>query len=148
MQLINHMSIEFSSLPANVAFSRVAVAAFASQLDFTLNELEDIKVSVSEAVSNAIIHGYGNAAGKMIRVKVKIYKNSLEILVEDSGKGIEDVQKALETEYSTDPERMGLGFTFMQSLMDKLEVDSAPGKGTRVIMIKNVHGSKSHRAGH
>lgn len=148
MQLINHMSIEFSSIPANVAFARVAVAAFASQLDFTLNELDDLKVSVSEAVSNAIIHGYGNAPGHIVRVSVKIYRDLLEVMVEDSGKGIEDVQRALEAEYSTDPERMGLGFTFMQSLTDKLEVDSTPGKGTRVTMSKMLNGSKSRRGGH
>ncbi|WP_425387455.1 anti-sigma F factor [Desulfovirgula thermocuniculi] len=130
--------MEFPSLPENVAFARVAVASFASQLDFTIHDIEEIKVAVSEAVANAIVHGYGNSRGGLIRVCLKLTDEALEIQVEDHGKGIEDVKKALEPTYSTDPERMGLGFVFMQAFMDYLHVDSAPGKGTRVTMVKNV----------
>lgn len=138
MKVINQLRMEFPSLPDNVAFARMAVAAFASQLDFTIHDIEEIKVAVSEAVANAIVHGYGNSPRGMIRVCVKITDEALEIQVEDDGKGIDNVKKALEPTYSTDPERMGLGFVFMQAFMDSLHVDSAPGKGTRVTMVKNV----------
>lgn len=137
MAVINQLKMEFLSLPANVAFARVAVAAFAAQLDFTLNDLEEIKVAVSEAVANAIIHGYGQSPHGIVRVSVTIVGNSLEIKVEDNGKGIDDVRKALQPAFSTDAERMGLGFVFMQSFMDRLRVDSSRGKGTRVTMIKS-----------
>jgi len=137
MAVINQLKMEFPSLPANVAFARVAVAAFAAQLDFTLNDLEEIKVAVSEAVANAIIHGYGQSPNGIVRVNVTIVGNSLEIKVEDNGKGIDDVRKALQPAFSTDAERMGLGFVFMQSFMDRLRVDSSRGKGTRVTMIKS-----------
>lgn len=138
MRYINRMQIEFLSIPVNVAFARVAVAAFASQLDYTLTDLEDIKTAVSEAVGNAIIHGYENAADKTVRVTSALTDNSIEITVEDDGKGIEDIEQAIQPAFSTDPERMGLGFVFMQSFMDSLKVDSEPGRGTMVAMTKNV----------
>lgn len=137
MKAKNSTKIEFLSVPANVAFIRVVVAAFASQLDFTLNDLEEIKVAVSEAVTNAIIHGYDGSQDKTVRVKATILDNLLEVEVEDEGKGIEDLKKALQPSYSTDPERMGLGFVFMQSFMDNLHVDSTPGGGTKVLMRKS-----------
>ncbi|RKO66815.1 anti-sigma F factor [Desulfofundulus salinus] len=139
MKVINQLKMEFLSLPDNVAFARVAVAAFASQLDFTLNDLEEIKVAVSEAVANAIVHGYENSPTGIVRVLVTLLETGVEIRVEDNGKGIADVKKALEPAYSTDPERMGLGFVFMQSFMDRLHVDSGPARGTRVTMIKNIN---------
>ncbi|MGB9803504.1 anti-sigma F factor [Desulfofundulus sp.] len=139
MKVINQLKMEFLSLPENVAFARVAVAAFASQLDFTLNDLEEIKVAVSEAVANAIVHGYENSPTGIIRVFVTLRETGVEIKVEDGGKGIADVKKALEPAYSTDPERMGLGFVFMQSFMDRLHVDSGPSRGTRVTMVKNIN---------
>ncbi|RJQ28780.1 MAG: anti-sigma F factor [Peptococcaceae bacterium] len=139
MQLINQMKIEFLSVPANVAFARVVVASFASQLDYTLSDLEEIKVAVSEAVSNAIIHGYENAPDKFVMVVASLTKNALQISVEDDGRGIEDIKRALQPAFSTDPERMGLGFVFMQSFMDSFQVDSAPGRGTRVQMVKKVN---------
>lgn len=138
MKVINQLKMEFPSLPENVSFARVAVASFASQLDFTIHDLEEIKVAVSEAVANAIVHGYGNTPGGLIRISVKLSGEALEVQVEDQGKGIEDVKKALEPTYSSDPERMGLGFVFMQAFMDYLHVESAPGKGTRITMVKNV----------
>ncbi len=145
MKPINEMKMEFLSLPANVAFARVAVAAFASQLDFTLSDLEEIKVAVSEAVGNAIVHGYSGAADKKVRLSASLSREAIEIVVEDDGRGIEDVKKALQPAYSTDPGRLGLGFVFMQSFMDYLEVNSVPGKGTSVIMGKRL-GTKAASA--
>jgi len=135
---MNKAVIEFSSRAENVAFARVAVAAFVSQLDFTLSELEELKVAVSEAVSNAIVHGYGNDPQQNVRLEIRVADNYLEIETIDTGKGIDDIAKALEPAYSTDPERMGLGFAFMQSFMDKLDVKSEPGRGTRVKMARKV----------
>jgi len=143
MEVVNQMKLEFLSIPANVAFARVAVAAFASQLEFTLNDLEEIKVAVSEAVANAIIHGYADSPNGIIRIVATLGKDSLEVRVEDDGKGIEDIKKALQPAYSSDPERTGLGFVFMQSFMERLQVDSAPGEGTRVSMVKTVNPSLS-----
>lgn len=134
----NEVQIEFLSIPSNVAFARVAVAAFASQLDFTLADLEEIKVAVSEAVSNAIIHGYENAVNQFVKIYAAITADSIEIKVEDHGKGIEDIQKALQPAFSTDAERLGLGFVFMQSFMDSFEVKSTPGKGTLVKLSKRI----------
>jgi stage II sporulation protein AB (anti-sigma F factor) len=139
--LKNQVTISFLSISENVAFARVTTAAFASQLEFTINDLEEIKVAVSEAVANAIVHGYNNAEDKMITIEVKLYGNKLEIAVIDEGTGIPDIKQALQPSFSTDPERMGLGFVFMQSFMDKLKINSVPGKGTKVIMIKNCNSS-------
>lgn len=138
MQFINQMKFEFISIPANVAFARVTVAAFASQLDFTLVDLEEIKTVVSEAVSNSIIHGYENAPDRFVRVYAALTVDTLEIRVEDDGVGIEDINRALRPAFSTDVERLGLGFVFMQSFMDSFQVDSAPGHGTMVMMSKRV----------
>lgn len=134
----NQARLEFKSLPANVAFARVSVAAFASQLDFTINDLEEIKVAVSEAVANAVVHGYENRPDGVVTVVMTITDDTLELKVEDRGKGIANVKKALEPSYSTDPERMGLGFVFMQSFMDYLHVESSVGKGTTVTMCKKA----------
>ncbi|OAT86460.1 anti-sigma F factor [Desulfotomaculum copahuensis] len=152
MNTVNQLKMEFSSRPENVAFARVAVAAFAAQLDFTLNDLEEIKVAVSEAVANAIIHGYGNSPDGIVRVGAVITDRMLEVRVEDDGRGIADVKRALQPSFSTDPDRMGLGFVFMQSFMDRVQVESAAGKGTRVIMSKVPECSGAEaaaaRAGH
>lgn len=146
MQFINQMKLEFLSIPANVAFARVTVAAFASQLDFTLADLEEIKVAVSEAVGNSIIHGYGNAPDRFVRVHASLTMDTLEVRVEDDGKGIKNIERALRPAFSTDSERLGLGFVFMQSFMDDFRVDSAPGRGTAVIMSKRV-GTRVARPG-
>ncbi|MFZ5647764.1 MAG: anti-sigma F factor [Bacillota bacterium] len=130
------MKIEFSSLPVNVAFARVAAGAFAAQLDFTLNDIEELKVAVSEAVTNSIVHGYENDPDGTVELYAEIRGETLTIMVEDQGRGMDDVKKALQPAYSTDPERMGLGFSFMQSFSDHLEVQSSPGKGTRVTMTR------------
>ncbi|WP_066637485.1 anti-sigma F factor [Desulfolucanica intricata] len=139
MTLFNHVRMSILSIPENVAFARVSAAAFASQLEYTINDLEEIKVAVSEAVANAIVHAYGNQADKLVTIEIKLYPNKMEIIVEDSGIGIKDIKRALQPSYTTDPERMGLGFVFMQSFMDSLKVDSSPGKGTKVIMTKSVN---------
>lgn len=134
----NWVKFEFPSDTRNVAFARTAVALFASQLDWTLDELEDIKVAVSEAVSNSIIHGYQLGAG-IVRVEVEYEGSKLTIVVEDYGQGISDVAQAQETGFTTIPEeRMGLGFTFMHEYMDEVLVSSEVQKGTKVILIKEV----------
>lgn len=138
MHYNNQIKLEIMSIPANVSFARVAVAAFASQLDFTLADLEEIKVAVSEAVSNSIIHGYENAPDRFVRIYAALTADSLEVRVEDDGKGIEDVNKALQPAFSGSGERLGLGFVFIQSFMDGFQVESKPGHGTKVIMTKKV----------
>ncbi|WP_338826597.1 anti-sigma F factor [Neomoorella thermoacetica] len=135
-QVENSMALEFLSLPENVGLARVAVATFAAQVDMTLNELEEIKVAVSEAVSNAIIHGYEGKPRGMVRVTAEHTAAGLVITVTDQGRGIQDVALAMQPAYSTDPERMGLGFAFMQSFMDEVEVTSEVNRGTTVRMLK------------
>ncbi|KJS14141.1 MAG: ATPase [Peptococcaceae bacterium BRH_c8a] len=135
---MNKAVLEFSSRAENVAFARVTVATFVSQVDFTLPDLEEIKVAVSEAVSNAIIHGYENNPDQVVRLEISIADEYMELVVIDRGIGIEDIEKALEPAFSTDPERMGLGFSFMQSFMDKFNVQSEPGQGTRVKMSRRA----------
>jgi len=125
-------------MPENVSFARLCVGAFASQLDCTLDDIEEIKLVVSEAVSNSIIHGYKNETDKEIEIIASITDNNmLEIIVKDHGVGIENVEKALEPAYSSDPARMGLGFTFMKSFMDELEVKSTLCEGTSVYLRRN-----------
>lgn len=136
MVMHNQMKLEIPALPENISFCRVAVAAFASQLDFTLDELEEIKVATSEAVTNAIIHGYQNQPQGTVRITVKIFDDLMEIGVEDEGVGIANVELAMQPAYSTCEDRVGLGFSFMQSFMDRVEVSSAINKGTRVQMVK------------
>ncbi len=138
MERRNQMKLELLSMPKNVKLARVAVAAFASELDYNVSDLEEIKVAVSEAVSNAIIHGYENQTDGIFTLTVTLFENSLEIVIEDQGKGIQDLKSALEPSPGTDPERMGLGFTFMRSFMDGLDVESEVGRGTKVIMHKNL----------
>lgn len=138
VKILNRCSIDFTSIPENVGFARVAIASFASQLDCTLPELEEIKVAVSEAVGNAILHGYRNKPDHIVHVTATIYKEGLEIKVSDEGVGIRDIDLAMQPAYSTDPERMGLGFVFMQSFSDRMQVDSQPGKGTTVMMFKQI----------
>lgn len=141
MKIKNQMKLSFLSVPENLALARVTVASFASQLDFTLDDLEEIKVAISEAVSNCIIHGYENDANHTVSIVCTIYGDILEMTVEDEGKGIADIPQAMQAAFSTDPERMGLGFTFMQSFMDKLDVQSQVNKGTRVVMTKSPQDS-------
>ena len=135
----NEVLLEFPSRSSNEGFARAAVACFAAQMDPTLNELEDIKTAVSEAVTNAIVHAYPDAIGK-VAVRARICPgNVLELTVKDHGRGIADVEKAREPLYTTGgEERSGMGFTIMESFMDKLTVRSVPGRGTTVLMRKKL----------
>jgi len=139
MKANNYISIEFPSRSANESFARVSVACFAAQMDPTLNELEDIKTAVSEAVTNAIVHAYPETLGKVL-VKAKICDgNVLEIVVRDHGRGIADVEKARQPMFTTGgEERSGMGFTIMESFMDQLVVRSVPNRGTTVIMRRKI----------
>jgi stage II sporulation protein AB (anti-sigma F factor) len=146
MNVKNYMQLEFPSLPENVSFARSCAGAFASQLDCTLDEIEEIKLVVSEAVSNCIIHGYDNRPDQPIKIMASILDNrTLEILIEDHGKGIADVQQAMEPAYSSDPARMGLGFTFMKSFMDEMEINTQTGSGT-VIRLKRSFPARDQEA--
>ena len=133
----NEMELEFPSKSQNEAFARVVVAAFASQLDPTIEEISDVKTAVSEAVTNAIIHGYANTTG-IVTVKCKLEDKELTVEVIDKGKGIENIELARQPLYTTCPEleRSGMGFTVMETFMDSLSVESEIGKGTKVIMKK------------
>ncbi|MCI8812262.1 MAG: anti-sigma F factor [Oscillibacter sp.] len=135
----NEVTLEFPSRSSNESFARAAAASFAAQMDPTLNELEDIKTAVSEAVTNAIVHGYPDSIGKVV-VKVRVcLENTLEITVRDYGRGISDVDKARQPMFTTGgEERSGMGFTIMESFMDRLTVRSVPGKGTSVVMKKRL----------
>lgn len=139
MKRENSMSIAFESRSCNEGFARVAVAAFVTQLNPTLEEVSDIKTAVSEAVTNAIIHGYENEI-EQVRVSCNITGQRVELVVEDFGRGIENISKAMEPLYTTKPEqdRSGMGFAFMEAFMDGVEVESQPGKGTRVLMWKEI----------
>lgn len=142
----NEMKLEFDSLSCNEGFARVTVAAFMTQLNPTLGQVADVKTAVSEAVTNAIIHGYEGMTGK-ITVTCRIEDQELLVEVEDKGKGIEDVARAREPLYTTraESDRAGMGFAFMEAFMDSLEVESAPGKGTRVIMRRKIAAENSER---
>ena len=135
MKTQNQVTLEFPSRSANESFARTAAACFAAQLDPTLEEINDIKTAVSEAVTNAIVHGYPDRIGKIpLRLRI-LEENTLEILVRDKGVGIEDVARARTPMFTTGSEdRAGMGFTIMESFMDSLKVRSTPGKGTGVTM--------------
>ena len=135
----NEMKIEFLSKSANEAFARVSIAAFASQLDPTIEEIADIKTSVSEAVTNAIIHAYPNKDGQ-VKLKAVLYEDEIEIEVSDTGEGIENVEEAKAPLFTTkgNLERSGMGFTIMENFMDNLKVESIVGLGTKVTMSKKI----------
>ena len=133
----NEMKLEFVSKTNNEAFARIAVAAFVSQLDPTIDELSDIKTAVSEAVTNSIIHGYEDEEG-IVKITAKLFGNNVEIEVSDNGKGISNIEEARKPLYTSKPnmERSGMGFTIMESFMDYVTVESAVGLGTKVTMKK------------
>ena len=139
MKLINEVRLEFPSCSANEGFARSAAACFAAQMDPTLEELGDIRTAVSEAVTNAIVHGYPDSLGR-ITLRMRIYEDHLlELQVRDRGVGISDVERARQPMYTTGgEERSGMGFTIMESFMDKLTVRSTPGEGTSVIMLRTL----------
>ncbi len=135
----NEMKLEFLSKSNNEAFARVTVAAFVSQLDPTIEELSDIKTAVSEAVTNCIIHGYEDTEG-LIKIRCKIFANSVHIEISDNGKGIQNIEEAKTPLFTTKPnlERSGMGFTIMESFMDDMKVESIVGLGTKVTMKKLI----------
>ena len=135
----NEMKLEFISKSSNEAFARIAVAAFVSQLDPTIEEISDIKTAVSEAVTNSIIHGYENTIG-IIKLHCMIKDNEIIIEISDTGVGIEDINVAKEPLYTSKPnlERSGMGFTIMQSFMDELNVESVMNLGTKITMKKKI----------
>ena len=137
--LKNEMKLEFLSKSSNEAFARIAVAAFASQLDPTIEEIADIKTAVSEAVTNSIIHAYPNHEG-IIKIHSKLYENEIEIEISDTGEGSENISEAREPLYTTkgNLERSGMGFTIMESFMDNLVVESIVGLGTKITMKKRI----------
>lgn len=157
----NEMLLEFDALSSNEGFARVAVAAFVSSLNPTLEEVADIKTAVSEAVTNAIIHGYENISDDgwqkhrsrddrtgnnkcenrdKVIIHCTIIGDVLSVEIRDMGKGIDNIEQAMEPLFTTKPEleRSGMGFAFMEAFMDDLEVESAPGEGTRIIMKKKI----------
>jgi stage II sporulation protein AB (anti-sigma F factor) len=140
----NSFKMEFLSRSANESFARTVVACFAAQLDPTLEEIGDIKTAVSEAVTNCIVHAYPDTIGK-IRLRVRILDgDTIEITVRDYGCGIEDVAQARQPMFTTGgEERSGMGFTIMESFMDKLTVRSKPGKGTTVVMRRKIRRRES-----
>ena len=137
--LENEMKLEFISKSTNEAFARISVAAFASQLDPSIEELADIKTAVAEAVTKSIIHRYDNKTG-IVKIKGKLIQNKIIIEISDSGKGIENIEMAKEPLYTTKPnlERSGMGFTIMESFMDSVEVQSIVGLGTKITMEKTI----------
>lgn len=139
MQFTNEMEIIFDSMSENEGFARVAVAAFATQMNPTLEEISDIKTAVSEAVTNSIIHGYAEEPGK-IRIWCAISKEELHIKIIDEGCGISNIEMAMTPLYTSKPEedRSGMGFSFMEAFMDELCVESQAGKGTCVNMKKRI----------
>ena len=154
----NEAEIVFDAVSSNESFARTAVAAFVSHLNLTVDEMADIKTAVSEAVTNAIIHGYENLYGYgkygekqpayvvihpgKVHIQCRLEKDVLTIEVTDQGKGIANIEQAMEPLYTTKPqlERSGMGFAFMEAFMDELSVESELGKGTRVTMIKYIDG--------
>lgn len=132
------IAVEMPSQPENAGLARLVVAAVAARLGFTVTEIEEIKVAVSEAVTNAIVHGYGDRDDGVIRLEVAVERGVLEVCVIDRGRGIPDVDLARQPAFSTDPERMGLGFAFMENFMDEVMVTTGTGTGTRVTMRKRA----------
>ena len=134
----NEIKLEFDAISVNEAFARVAVAAFVTPLNPTIEELADVKTAVSEAVTNAVIHGYDGMEGK-VTLHCTLQDKRLHIEVRDAGKGVENVEQAMEPLFTTRPEldRSGMGFSFMEAFMDRLVVESTPGEGTLVMMEKD-----------
>lgn len=135
----NRMKLEFDSVSENEGFARVAVAAFMTQLNPTLEEVSDVKTAVSEAVTNAIIHGYEKKRGT-VYLECLLKEEEIEICIQDLGQGIADIRRAMEPLYTSKPEleRSGMGFAFMEAFMDELKVESRLGDGTTIHMKKKI----------
>ena len=140
MKMVNHMRLAFDALPENESFARVAVSAFTVPMSPTMDVLSDIRTAVSEAVTNAIVHAYGESGGTILLTAALREDAVLQLEIADQGCGIADVEQAMQPFFTTQPEkeRSGMGFAVMQSFMDSVEVSSAPGKGTAVRMEKRI----------
>lgn len=136
----NYMKLKFSAKSENESFARVAVASFVSQIDPTLEEINDLKTVVSEAVTNSVIHGYDQNPDQLISIEVLIEGSAVTITIEDHGKGIEDIDQAVQPLFTSKPEleRSGMGFTIMENLMDQMSIESKIGEGTKVTLRKKV----------
>ena len=136
----NILEVKFSAKSENESLSRVIVASFAAKLDPTLDELSDIKMAVSEAVTNSIIYGYDEDESKFVYLRCELKDRTIKVVIEDRGNGIEDVKQAMQPMYTSKPEleRSGMGFSFMESFMDSLDVVSIKGEGTKVVMTKTI----------
>ena len=137
----NVMEVKLSAKSENESLARVIVASFAAKLDPTLDEIADIKTAVSEAVTNAIIHGYDEDESKFVYLRCEIKEDTIKIVIEDRGKGIEDISMAMQPLYTSKPEleRSGMGFTVMESFMDGVEVSSIKNDGTKIVMTKKIN---------
>jgi stage II sporulation protein AB (anti-sigma F factor) len=135
----NYLRLQFPARSENESLARVAVASFAAQLDPTMEKLTELKTAVSEAVTNAIIHGYDERPGE-VRIECAIYQGVVEVVVEDDGVGIPDIEQARQPLYTSRPEleRSGMGITIMENFVDELVIESTPGQGTRVRMRKRM----------
>ncbi len=140
----NFMEMKFLAKSENEAFARIVVASFASQLDPTIDEITDIKTAVSEAVTNAIIHGYEEDEERMVYLRCELKEDIIKVVVEDRGNGIEDIQMAMQPLYTSKPEmeRSGMGFTVMETFMDQIIVSSVMGEGTKIVMKKRIKSNK------
>ena len=136
----NILEVKFSAKSENESLSRVIVASFAAKLDPTLDELSDIKMAVSEAVTNSIIHGYDEDESKFVYLRCELKDRTIKVVIEDRGNGIENVEQAMQPMYTSKPEleRSGMGFSFMENFMDSLDVVSIKGEGTKVVMTKTI----------
>lgn len=137
-EMKEEMKFEFDAISENEGLARVVIAAFLTRLDPTLEQLQDVKTAVSEAVTNAVIHGYEEKGGK-IQMTASLERGQLKLSIEDKGVGIENIEQAMQPLFTTKPEgdRSGMGFSFMEAFMDKVEVESTPGKGTTIHMWKS-----------
>jgi len=141
----NFMSISFAAVPENVSFARVVVAAFVSQVDPTMQELTDLQTVVSEAVTNAIVHGYDNNPDGVVTITAKLIGQAVELTVEDRGVGIENLEKAREPLYTTKPdkEHTGMGFTIMENFVNDIQIETALGKGTKIRFVKYLQANEA-----
>ena len=144
-QASNFMNVQFAAMSENESFARVVVAAFVTRLDPTMEELNDLKTVVSEAVTNCIIHGYDSNPNGLVTISASIEHDTVHLTIEDQGRGIEDLELAQQPLYTSKPEmeRSGMGFTIMENFMDEFEVTSEPGHGTSISMKKTIVSKKA-----
>ncbi|MDI3299443.1 MAG: anti-sigma F factor [Bacillota bacterium] len=147
----NRFILDMPALPENVGLARLVVAGFAAQLPFSVSDVEELKVAVSEAVTNVVLHAYAGTEvapeERLLQVHGLLYPDRIEVEVVDWGRGIEDVERAREPAFTTAPDRMGLGFAFMESFADGVEVESRLGQGTRVRLVKRLQAQDASTAG-